>query len=140
MKIVINRCYGGFELSAAAEGLLSTKRGVTLHKYEQVKHKYLDGVAAYQRRAADKKVFCPTILTEDHGDYFEGDFKEGTYWYSGDIDRDDPLLIEVVEELGEEEASGDYAKLEIVEIPDDVGWYLDDYDGFESIHENHRSW
>lgn len=48
-------------------------------------------------------------------------------------------LVKVVEELGER-ANGKVAKLKIVEIPDNVDWYIDDYDGVESINEYHRSW
>jgi hypothetical protein len=39
-----------------------------------------------------------------------------------------------------EEANDQFAKLEIVEIPDGVEWQIDEYDGYESIHEVHRSW
>ncbi len=50
-----------------------------------------------------------------------------------DIDRDDPKLIEVVEKLGEE-ASGDYSKLVVVEIPAEATDYeFDEYDGAESF-------
>jgi hypothetical protein len=65
------------------------------------------------------------------------------YTYHDDENRrDDPKLVKVVEELGSEAASGDHACLVIVEIPDDVGnnWHISDYDGMETIHENHRSW
>ena len=62
---------------------------------------------------------------------------KGIYPY--DIGRDDPSLVQVVEELGEQ-SWGDYAELKVVEIPDDVEWTIEDYDGMESIHEVHRSW
>lgn len=61
-------------------------------------------------------------------------------WFSAyDIERDDPILIEVIEELGEK-AEGDCAKLKIVEIPDDVEWFVEEYDGKEWISEVHRTW
>jgi hypothetical protein len=56
-----------------------------------------------------------------------------------DIKRNDPFLVEVVESLGEK-ASGACAELRVVEIPDNVDWYVNDYDGMESIHETHRIW
>ena len=65
--------------------------------------------------------------------------KEVEYWEGDDESRADPLLVQVVEQMGEK-ASGELADLDIVEIPDDVNWELDEYDGFESIHEVHRSW
>ena len=54
--------------------------------------------------------------------------------------RTDPRLIAAVEKIGYEKANGDLADLEIVEIPDDVEWEIQEYDGWESIHEKHRSW
>jgi len=36
--------------------------------------------------------------------------------------------------------SGDYANLKIVEIPDDVNYYISDYDGMEAVEEAHRTW
>ena len=67
--------------------------------------------------------------------------------YCGDIDRSDPRLVKAVEELGNMAAydtdspytmSG--TNLKVVEIPDDVEFYIYDYDGAETIHEKHRSW
>jgi len=53
--------------------------------------------------------------------------------------RNDPLLIQVIEELGPL-ADGRFAKLKIVDVPDDVEWEIDDYDGRETVKEKHRSW
>ena len=60
------------------------------------------------------------------------------YFIDRDIKRDDPILIKVVEELWKE-ASGWFAQLEIIEIPDDVEWHIEEYDGNEHIAENHRT-
>ena len=60
--------------------------------------------------------------------------------YDFDLDRDDPLLVQVVEELGGHDAGGPFASLKIVEIPGDVKWYVSDYDGVETVRESHRSW
>ena len=46
--------------------------------------------------------------------------------------RTDKLLIEIVEELGKR-ASGDYAEIEIAEVPDGAYWYIDEYDGWEEV-------
>jgi hypothetical protein len=56
-----------------------------------------------------------------------------------DICRADPVLVQVVEELGEE-AEDKYADLKIVEIPEDVDWYIHEYDGMEHVAERHRTW
>lgn len=79
MKIVVNRCFGGFSLSKEA---------------------------------------CDRIGVNCEGRY---------------IGRTDKRLIEVVEKLGQK-ANGDFADLEIVEIPDDITDYeIYDYDGREEI-------
>jgi hypothetical protein len=56
-----------------------------------------------------------------------------------DIKRCDPHLIRVVEELGDD-ANGQFSELKVVEIPDDVKWQIDEYDGLEWVAEKHRTW
>lgn len=62
---------------------------------------------------------------------------DGSYYT--DVMRTDSLLVEVVEELGER-ASGEYARLKVVEIPEDVQWSIRQHDGNEWVAENHRTW
>jgi len=61
------------------------------------------------------------------------------YGYDFNNHRDNPKLVEVVETLGTK-ASGTCANLVIVEIPDDVEWFIDEDDGWETIRENHKTW
>jgi len=118
MKIVVNRCFGGFGLSAAAfEALIA--RGWTVATYDE-RGQYKDGSA---RIVEDPK-------SQWHRYYLIHEMNDV---------RTDPDLIAVVEELGKA-ANGDCAKLEVVEIPDGVEWEISDYDGIETIHEVHRSW
>lgn len=58
---------------------------------------------------------------------------------SWDIPRDDPILIEIVERMGRD-ADGDFSQLKVLDIPDGVDWYIDDYDGAEWVAERHRTW
>lgn len=53
--------------------------------------------------------------------------------------RTDPKLIECVETLGKR-ANGNCARLKVVEIPDDVKWYISEHYGSETIEEQHRRW
>ncbi len=53
--------------------------------------------------------------------------------------RDCSFLVRAVQELGEK-ADGSFARLKIVEIPDDVEWTIEEYDGSEWVAENHRTW
>lgn len=57
-----------------------------------------------------------------------------------EISRDDPVLIEILERVGLEHSGGKYSKLKIVEIPDDVEWKIEEYDGLEWVAERHRTW
>jgi hypothetical protein len=55
------------------------------------------------------------------------------------IPRNDPHLIRVIEEL-QEKAGARYSKLKIVEVPDDIKWHISEYDGWEHVAEDHRTW
>lgn len=59
--------------------------------------------------------------------------------YEYDIERNNPILVEIVEQLGEA-ADGRFAELKVVEIPDDVQWQIEEYDGNEWVAEKHRKW
>ena len=82
MKIVVNKCYGGFEISSKAAHDL----GIT---------------------------------------------EEGRYT----ILRGNPVLVEAIERFGSEYASGRNARLEIVDLPDNMtDWMIEEYDGFERVY------
>ena len=77
MKLVVNKCYGGFELSKKAEEMLGV-------------------------------------------DYY-------------DVERNDPKLVQIVEELGEE-ANNNYSELQVVEIPNEATDFdISEYDGIETV-------
>jgi hypothetical protein len=52
-----------------------------------------------------------------------------------DIERTDPILIDILETNTTVETS-----IRVVEIPDSVHWHISDYDGMETVCENHRKW
>ena len=132
MDVVINGCFGGFSLSDEAEDLYAKKSGFDLFRYTEKEGKYIRGSSTSWISYTFKK---------DLGDSFDKlpSDEDSGYWYSRDIDRACPILVDVVKELGDK-ANGNCASLDIVEIPDGVEYEIDDYDGSESIHERHRSW
>lgn len=65
---------------------------------------------------------------------------ESEYDTYRDVDRADPRLVALIEEYGDAICSGPHAKLKIVEVPDDVKWHVEEYDGWEHVAENHRTW
>jgi hypothetical protein len=113
-RIVINRAHGGFSLSREAILLYLELSGeaYTLEQQEDRER---------QLRLGDR------IMVQ------------GYEFESRSINRDDPALVTTVRRLGSK-ADGDYAKLKIVEVPADVDWYIEDYDGKEWVAEKHRTW
>jgi len=59
-----------------------------------------------------------------------------SYW---NIPRDCPYLVAMVEEGGTD-VDGIYSELKVVDVPDDVNWYIHEYDGMEHVAERHRTW
>ena len=53
-------------------------------------------------------------------------------FHSCELKRSDPILVQVVEELGAE-SFGKYANLEVVDIEKGRWFKIDEYDGYESI-------
>jgi hypothetical protein len=146
MKIVVNRCYGGFGISHEAQMLYAKKKGIELFPYVCSSGGYSGDMVRYVHEPAKHEAFMgPHYLTTDHGDTItESEFKEAyngktNHLYYKDIERNDPALVATVEELGEL-SCGWAADLQIVDIPDDVEWEIDEYDGYESVEEKHRSW
>ncbi len=64
---------------------------------------------------------------------------EDADFHSRHIPRDSEHLIAVVELMGSA-ADGGYAELKIVDVPDDVNWCIEEYDGREWVAERHRTW
>lgn len=142
-RVVINVCHGGFGLSDAATLRYLELCGLPVWPDSTSKFSSLSGPTYWlvppdgdrvgetpenwgemtlaERQAYNKKyseqVFCPR-----------------------DVARDDPYLVQVIEEIGADKASGRHAQLKVVEIPADVDWTIEEYDGAEWVAEKHRTW
>ncbi len=140
MRIIVNKCHGGFGLSDKAYERLG-ELGIPIRKYIQEKRgkdgrfkrvPENEGEVIFDRRLSPHEAKFTT--REKYEEFM------GRYWDAWTRDtRSHPLLLQVVKELGKK-SWGQHAKLEIVEIPDGVDYEIDDYDGIETIHEKHRSW
>lgn len=145
MKIIINKCFGGFSLSPLAYEEYAKRKGVQIYWYSI---DYSGEIETYKKvsfEELNRIIGIAYPITKDLGNYFtendtdkEEDF-DNNYFTIGKQDRTNEILISVIEDLGNK-ANGTYAELKVVEIPDDVNYYIDDYDGLESIHERHRIW
>ena len=60
-------------------------------------------------------------------------------FYHWDIPRECPDLVAMVEEGGTD-VDGIYSELKVVDVPDDVNWFIHEYDGMEHVAERHRTW
>jgi hypothetical protein len=112
-KIVINRCYGGFGLSHEAIMRYAELKGINL---------------VFQKE---------DVFGLIH--YYKDEIKQENYFSHRDIERNDPVLVQVVQEMGDK-ANGRHSRLGVVEIPDGIEWTIEEYDGSEYIAEIHRKW
>lgn len=115
-KIVINCKYGGFGLSHQA-----------ILRYAEI-----------------KKIKLIVVKNQKSGllpyTYYKNNIKEKNSFYIHTIKRNDPALIQVIEEL-KEKANDAYANLKIVTIPNNVKWNVHSGEGgIEWIAEKHRTW
>ena len=84
-------------------------------------------MAEREHQEAQKALIDETNVDEDEFFMFEPN-------------REDNLLIEAIETLGSELCSGNFSELTVVEIPEDVKYIIQEYDGKEWIAEAHRRW
>jgi hypothetical protein len=142
MKLVINRCYGGFCLSDQAYERLGAL-GIPIVKYQAPEN---DGNIPSEHKRGHEAIFDSRLddLPRSEDEVFRRDlrtaFRESRYFDAWTFqDRSHPLLVRVVEELGQA-ASGLHAELAVIEIPDDVEWQLCECEGREWVAEKHRRW
>jgi hypothetical protein len=137
-KVILNKCFGGFDVSREAYELYAKKKGLELYIYTS-NLDYESKEWIYKK--ANEENWNKTYFTKDMGDNVKisnEDYEKYTL-YLRDEHREDPILIEVVEELGDK-ASGRFGDLKIVEIPDDLDYEIDEYDGIETLHQKVQEW
>lgn len=105
VKIVLSCCYGGFGLSDKAIKRYAEIKGWTCEKDENDEYGFL------------------TLINE-----------QGERISSYDLgnDRTDLVLVQVVEELGKD-SNSDYSDLYIMTIKKGTKYFIDEYDGLESL-------
>ena len=143
MKIVINECYGGFGLSKEACQRYFDLKGQQVWIEEDKRFSALDMFTVWlvspEERLEIKEGEAYHKMSRDERTDYNWKYSQ-QIWYQGDnLTRNDPILVQVVEEMGDK-AWGRYAKLAIVEIPDDVQWIIEENDGMEWVAEKHRTW
>lgn len=134
MKIAINRCYGGFGISNEAMKRL-IQMGAACIESSRQRDWEKDDFYRFNVHIGDGFFIA-------NGGFLSGvvAHKKKVYTLKSDYEiRTDLDLIKVINEMGAA-ANGRFAELAIVEIPDGIAWKIDDYDGIETVREQHRSW
>lgn len=134
MKIVINTCYGGFSISFVGlkryyeikfpeKKLYLYKRDFSTNTYTKVSECEYD-------------VFYTDIFDKDFGSTFKGndiddDVFNDHFVSMRNFKRTDPILVQVVEELGDK-ANGECAELTVAEFSGNK-YRVCEYDGMEWV-------
>ena len=155
-KVVINICHGGFSISVQAMKELIKQRSSWIDEYD---------LEDYYNRKSNKidkswqdcmnediKIVRDILGTEDVGDgfmlaclYNSTLIKDDMVYvlsFVASTSKDfrcDSSLVQLVEKLGDD-AGGKWSDLKVIEIPDDIDWHIAEYDGYEYIAEDHRTW
>lgn len=134
MKVVINKRHSGFGLSLIGKAEYLKRKGKKAYFYKP------DTFLGEEYTKIQSEVYGESYITVtyDFGDHFLISNNHECF-YDGDIERNDPDLVAVVEQL-KDEADGYLARLKVVEIPDNIKWEIEEADGFESVEEVHRTW
>lgn len=141
IPVIINTCFGGFSLSDQAMLRYAELKGLKLYpEPSPVAPAILP--PTYWLVPPEKRVKDLPDRWASHP--IEVRLEHNRLWSeqtlsNREIDRTDPIWVQVVQELGPA-ANGQFAALAIVEIPEDIEWEITEYDGCEKVEEVHRSW
>lgn len=132
-KVVYNACFGGFGLSREAIQRYWEIKGQQIWIEDDKEYPSLGLFTVWLVSPEE----CLEVKSSEEFDAMTKEEKiaynkarSAQIWYDYGVDRHDPALVQVVEELGNK-ANGDYAELRIAEVS---GPYrIDEYDGNESV-------
>jgi hypothetical protein len=137
VRVVYNSCYGGFSLSREACKRYWELQGKEVWIEEDPKFKSLDVFTVWlvppKERVKQKNW---SSMTHDERIAYNKKYSEQT-WYCREVSRHDPILVQVVEELGAK-ANSSYANLTIQEVSG--AYRIDEYDGYERVIESYDDW
>jgi hypothetical protein len=127
-KVIYNACYGGFGLSKEAIQRYWEIKGQQVWVEDEL-WGFCIWLVPPEERLKPKTSIEYSAMSMDERIAYNKAYSAQT-WYHDGVVRHDPVLVQVVEELGDK-ANGEYAKLRVAEIS---GPYrIDEYDGFESV-------
>jgi len=118
MKVILNKCYGGFSFSQEAVMMYGKAIGVN--------YRCVDGY--HYTSCSDEEIAAMDEWEQDNA-FVTFDER---YRYN-------PVMIKIVEQLGER-ANTECSLLKVVDIPDEVEYTISDNDGIETLYEKCRRW
>lgn len=138
MKILVNRCYGGFGISDKAFEEYLNRTNQEYYKRES-EHSF--SISGFDYYKVPPEVYDQIYKKELAKPVSDGRFEKSNdlYLSSSSIGRTDPILIQIVEEMGEDSFRM-CSSIEVLEIPDGIDWTIEEYDGMEHVAEAHRTW
>lgn len=133
-KVVYNAKYGGFGLSKEAVQRYWDIKGQQV--WIETPHAFNNSLWDFtvwlippeERMKAKSKEEIYAMSIDERIAYNQA--YSSQIWYDRNVDRHDPALVQVVEELGEK-ASGRYSKLRIAEVSG--AYRITEYDGYECV-------
>lgn len=138
MKIAVNACFGGFRLSRAAIVALAVTDCPHIERHDPEQYYNGNGRNPDWREQFEEdmrrevgRIFGPPLVLD--GKIITDEHRSG-----GDA-RACPRLVSVVEAMGKD-ASDTVADIRIVEIPDQIQFTIEEYDGNEHVAQVHQTW
>lgn len=155
MKVLISKNYGGFTIPYYIMEEYAKKTNKPIYYYLEG---YLENGKKFTKlnflELEEKYQFSLRYKEKDFGDILQAEYSSDNFQeilgeiishetdYKIENLRTNETLINIVEENMSlmNNDNQNFAKLKVVEIPDDVDWEVEDYDGVEWIAEKHRVW
>lgn len=144
-KVVINDEFGGFDISPRVLKELVLRNAKCIESFTP--KQYYGGDNINNPRTSEWEQEWNKDFKEyfNIGRGFKTDrwgfavYKKGLIYVLKNRDsievRTDPDLVEIIERIGEKKASTRLSSLKIIEVPDNVEFEIDNYDGYETIKE-----
>lgn len=146
-KVIINKCFGGYGFVPFTIQQYADAKGIKLYWYTRDcsrdvgrAKEALISTTIDEINQRDDLLMDVYPIMRDMGDAFILAWGENSDLIfempPKEMSRVDPVLIEIIERYGDQNVHGCYAP-KVVEVPDGVAWVVEEYDGFESLHEAH---
>ena len=137
MKVVINKCFGGYGLNMKAQKEIGKLKGMQLYFYTGAGSPY----ETLNRVNDEADALILIAVTKDFGEKTTWEEIDDFIFNAKEIERNDKDLVQALETLGVKQCNTRFSSLKIVKLPKDITEYeITDYDGAETLHEKHRSW